>query len=361
LTPSGPARQSTPPVAPPADPVPSGEDSAVDLPLPLDSQPVHSPRFMEVKYDPQRRAISGTFCDPDRDDRLTLTAVPDGGLGVQTWPREPVQNWVETASVLNTDNWEDGYHEVEIWHGSASDPWRFAVEVEARDAEAGAQGSLRLSLADSAGHRSDYALPVVITLAPVAPFPYGELAPDTLYAIPLQATAHVGEEVTVVVASGVPAHPFQYMNGAGLVVPDDGEYVRNSFEVGMPGGKTGSGEAADGIWAALMPRSFLLAPDEYILSSPTTAGYRRWDFNVTPLQTHPVRGARGALFAARFRFATPGRKAFAFQRGGNVVITDWGGAGIKRTYYSDDATEYFWGNIANNGQMGFANAVLIEP
>lgn len=64
------------------------------------------------------------------------------------------------------------------------------------------------------------------------------LLPDTLYAIPLKTHAAVGEPVRIVVATGVPAHPFQFVKGVRVTVPVGTEYVwpGHNFNIGAPGG-----------------------------------------------------------------------------------------------------------------------------
>jgi hypothetical protein len=165
--------------------------------------------------------------------------------------------------------------------------------------------------------------------------------------------AAVGGAVQVIVLTGDPADPFQYMVGCGLTIEGDADYVRNSFDVGAPDATadTGSANPVDGIWAAMSPASgFLLAPDSFIQSTDIGGGRERWDFNITPLRGSNLATAQGALFNAKFTFGTPGTKIFGFQ--------DSTG-GVKRTYYADDANEYFWGDVANTGAAA-PNAVIIQ-
>jgi hypothetical protein len=179
------------------------------------------------------------------------------------------------------------------------------------------------------------------------------LAPDTLYAIPLSSTAAAGEAVTIVVASGVPANPFQFMNGVRVTAPAGFEYVSDSFNVGVPGGEA---DDADGIWAAMNPSGFLLPNDNFIvetagLAADATgvAGRTGIDFNVTPLGGSDLTTASGALFNFQGTFAA-GTNLLSFQET----------QGVSRTYYTDSnaAPEFFWGDIDNNN--GEPNTVTVN-
>jgi hypothetical protein len=213
------------------------------------------------------------------------------------------------------------------------------VPVGAIDPTTGAIGDLTLHVSDGAGGTADTTVHVAI--APVS------LAPDTLYAIPLQHTVHIGEPVTVLVATGPTAHPFHYMNSVGLTMPSDGTELWQSFDVGAVGR---SGDTEDGIWAAIdVPPGAFLFPDDFPVSADIGQGLERWDFSLDPAGGHEVAGASGVLFNVQFTFSAPGTKHFGFQQFDLV----------KRTYYSDDATEYFWGNIANDGSGGIPNSVTV--
>lgn len=204
-----------------------------------------------------------------------------------------------------------------------------------------------LTVADAAGHTFVTPSPGVeyyVTDGIVNPI---ELASDTLYALPQLATAAVGEAVRVVVATGIPNNPFQYMTGAGLTMPSDGTYVKGSFNAGAPGGEAGD---VDGYWAQMAPAGgFLLAPDSFIVPVDIGNGRVRFDFNLTPLSGSNQFTAKGALFNAQFSFSTAGTKVFRFQQT----------QGVKRTYYSDDSHEYFWGDIAN-AHAGIPNSVDVQ-
>lgn len=172
---------------------------------------------------------------------------------------------------------------------------------------------------------------------------------DTLYAIPLAQTAAIGAPVGIVIATAVPANPFQYMNGCRVTAPTGFEYVPNSFNVGMPGGAAGD---ADGFWTAMAPGGgFLLPPDNFITATDLGGGLTGISFNVTPLGGSDLTADSGALFNFEASFNAPGTYVLGFQLESS---------GIKRTYYSDGAAaEYFWGDITNNHAC-VPNTVIVE-
>lgn len=68
-------------------------------------------------------------------------------------------------------------------------------------------------------------------------------------------------------------------------------------------------------------------------------GRERWDFNCTPIGGSDQTAASGPLFNFTFTFGNAGVKHFGFQQFD----------GVKRTYYSDAASnEYYWGDISNS-------------
>ena len=164
------------------------------------------------------------------------------------------------------------------------------------------------------------------------------LAPDTLYAMPAQRVVKVGEPVMVIVATGVPAQSFYYMDGVGLVTPEDSEAINGSENYGAIGG---THLAVDGFWSALAPSDFLVwmyPATASVIIFPPPMGPRRWDYSIAPVGGHDVTTDSGALFNVQFTFATPGVKSFSF------VAVD----GIDRTYYSDSVSNhYFWSDISN--------------
>ncbi|MDQ3023193.1 MAG: hypothetical protein M3R04_02225 [bacterium] len=184
------------------------------------------------------------------------------------------------------------------------------------------------------------------------------LVADTLYAIPLDTDIFAGERVRIVVATGDPANPFQYMTGVRVTVDQaaDALYVGaggtgdvpGSFNVGLPGGQTGD---VDGFWTAMNPSGFLLAPDSFIQRSDAGGGPHCFDFNVTPLGGSDVADGEGALFNFELEFPNDGTYKLGFQ---DLNI-------VSRTYYQDGnmAPDYFWGDISNDHE-GVPNTVTVH-
>jgi len=177
---------------------------------------------------------------------------------------------------------------------------------------------------------------------------------DTLYAIPQQTSAAVGAPVRIVVATGAPAHPFQYMNSV-RVTFSAGEptFVPGSYNVGAVGGAP---DYPDGIWASVAPEAFLL-PNDYMLSfNNYDAASGRWalDFNVTPILGTAVEGPEGELFNFEVTFAQPGTVQLGFEQFRDV----------DRAYYSyaesylGTVHEYYWGDISND-HAGVANTIEV--
>ena len=171
----------------------------------------------------------------------------------------------------------------------------------------------------------------------ILPGPDGQLAADTLYAQAVETTVSVGDEVTVVVYTGVLAQAFEFMNGCGLTIEEDADKVAGTFNTGVPGGQP---DAADGFWSTMHPTGgFLLPPDNFIIATNIGGGRERWDFNVTPIDGGEVTTSEGALFNYKFTFSVAGEKTFGFEEF----------RGVDRTYYSDNASVlYHWGDITNS-------------
>jgi len=179
------------------------------------------------------------------------------------------------------------------------------------------------------------------------------LAADTLYAFPLQSTVQVGQPVTIEVATGVPAHAFEFMNGARVIAPDTSgfAYVANSFNVGAPGGQEGD---IDGIWSAMSPApsGFLLPQDSFIVATHV-GNQTAIDFNVTPLNGSDMTTASGALFNFQATFTTPGTYNLGFMLSAN---------GIDTTWYTDHTTgpNQYWSDITNL-HTGFPSSITVTP
>lgn len=270
---------------------------------PLANRP---PVIDDAVYTELTRTLVVTVSDPDDGETLTVSVTEPDGLTVD----EASKTAAATGPL------------------SASFVW------SADDIFAGASGTCTVTVTDENDATDTEDVPISVAAV-------GPVLADTLFAVPLQTSVAVDEPVTVVVVTGVPANPFQYMNGVGLTMESDAEKVANSFNIGLPGGAAGD---ADGFWTAMAPAGgFLLPPDNFILNADIGGGRERWDFNVTPIGGSDQTTASGALFNYQFSFASAGSKTFGFQEV----------SGVNRTYYSDAAnTEYFWGDVTNTGVPG---------
>ena len=188
-----------------------------------------------------------------------------------------------------------------------------------------------------------------------------QLAPDTLYAIPLQREVEPWERANVLIATGPTAHPFQQLANARLILTAGlpvnwlsavyvwpGYYAFQSGQDGYPVG---------GAWAAfgrpdLTSRDFVypyLATDR-----PVDLGDGRLqsDISLVPeLSLSPIPSASGVLCTVDILYVEPGVKTFGFAE----TALD------QATRYSDGTTDYVWGNIANDGSGGIRNSVEVVP
>jgi hypothetical protein len=228
--------------------------------------------------------------------------------------------------------------------------------LSADDIFGGASGDVQITADDGQGGTD--------TATQAVSFAGITLEPDTLIAVPLQGSAGTaaatnnqnqitsGDIVRVVVATGVPANPFQFLNGVGVTVPGGVQgglndqyditqgavYAANTFNAGAVGGDAG---AVDGFWTTMAPGGgFLLPPDNFIKPTDIGGGLIRIDFNLTPIGGSDVTTADGELFNFGMAFGIAGSYELGFQEFETV----------NRTYYQDGANnEYFWGDITNDG------------
>lgn len=190
---------------------------------------------------------------------------------------------------------------------------------------------------------------------------YGALqyAPDTLYAYPLQLTAAVGAPVTVVVATGQPAHALQFVSCVSVTIDAEGQYAGNSFNIGAPGG---SRVDSDGIWAAMgVPDGqFLDLGDTMLPGTGTAIGDRHaYDFAVVSMGPFPAADAPGVLFNFQLSFNQPG----TYRIGLREKSSDF-----DMTYYSDaNGANYYWGALQadtegnlNPDVLGYTNVIVVE-
>jgi hypothetical protein len=177
-----------------------------------------------------------------------------------------------------------------------------------------------------------------------------EFAPDTVYAIPLQATAAVGEVVRVVVATGIPANPFRHLAGVRVCAPVESgfNFAPGSLNLGAVGGPMGN---YDGFWEAINPTGTPIWRSEFIVSAPTGDGRLGLDLDVSAPGGSDVTSAAGELINFGVTFAAPGTWQLSFQEFETV----------PRTYYldSNQAPEYYWSDISND-HPGVPNSVVVE-
>jgi hypothetical protein len=189
------------------------------------------------------------------------------------------------------------------------------------------------------------------------------LAKDTLYAVATSSQGSVvddpltsgpGSGVLVVVATGELAWPFQFLNGVGITCEDGSDYVRGTFDAGVPDGVPDADgvDVIDGIWAQMAPEGLELLADDLIggnRRSDVGGGRGRLDFGILPQGGSDLRGASGVLFSFEIGFTEPGEYLLGFQAANTV----------SRTYYQDELknNEYFWGTISN---VGIPNTITVE-
>jgi hypothetical protein len=174
------------------------------------------------------------------------------------------------------------------------------------------------------------------------------LAPDTLYAIPVQQSVAVGEPVTIRVATGQPAHSLVYLNSVALTIETAGTYVPNSYNIGEVGGARLD---TDGYWALMMPPpangNFLDGGDGICPGPPVDigGGFQRYVINITPLggPAAPASIGDGAvLYNLQLTFSAAGTYHLGFQLF----------EGVDRTYYSDQtSTTYYWSTLDSSNTI----------
>lgn len=176
------------------------------------------------------------------------------------------------------------------------------------------------------------------------------LRPDTLYAIPMQTSAVVGEPVTIRVATGQPPNPLQSVV-VGLTVENAAAYVPNSFNIGEPGGARLD---TDGYWALMGPPppvngDYVDGGDGMTPGHPTDigGGFRRYDLVICPMACDrfdpPVSiGEGAALCNLQLTFSTPGVYHLGFQLFGEMY---------HQTFYQDKYNLYLWGLLDDSNTI----------
>jgi hypothetical protein len=262
--------------------------------------PNSPPVIDDAVYTEATKTMVVTVSDPDDGETLTVDVTVPPSLSVDSVSKVAATTGPLTASF--------------VWSTT--------------DLFAGADDTTTVTVTDSGGATDTTEVNIF--------FP-GNIPADTLFVYPSPTTVAVGEPVTVLVLTMVPAHPLQFINGIGLTMPDDASIVTGSLDYGALGSSVG---VVDGYWAAMNPSGFMLQPADFQMPTPIGGGRERWDFNIVPLGGSDQTTASGALFNVQFTFSTPGVKTFGFQ--------ELDALSVKRTYYSDgNGNEYFWGEIGN--------------
>jgi len=267
----------------------------------------HAPVIESVSYDEPTSALSVTVSDQDGDDvRVGIT--PPAGLAPD-FPSLDVAGGNGTA----------------VFYWAAEDP------------VAGGSGTAAILAQDTQGGSDSDNCEITIGSIPIND--------DTLYVLPLNHHAKVGQPVRCYVYTGATAHPFLYLNGVGITSELGTTYVPDTYNVGFLGGTR---LGIDGAWTQLSPLSIMGFDDAMIVSSDITGGRLRYDFTVVPLGGGDFTGLRGYLFNLAFSFEAPGLYHLGLQES----------EGVKRTYYSDGiAVEHNWGTLMADELGTFALSV----
>ncbi|MCC7477771.1 hypothetical protein IT575_04870 [bacterium] len=182
--------------------------------------------------------------------------------------------------------------------------------------------------------------------------PAAELAPGSLYAIPLANHASVGDVVKVLVYSGPLEFSLQSLGGVSLVCPPGCEIDPASLDFGAPAADDpalnpvapADRASADGIWTQYIElngfqvQSDPIAEADCELPEPFIDACA-WQFHVTPGggQYIPA-GGQGALFSVNLRFTAPGSYRLDLRPAGEIPYC----------WYSDpDGATHQWSDISN--------------
>jgi hypothetical protein len=188
----------------------------------------------------------------------------------------------------------------------------------------------------------------------------GGYADNTLYIYAPEAHAGVNQPVTVIVATGRPAYPLQFMSCVSVTIDSQGSYVPGSFNVGVPAGDRLD---IDGLWAAMgIPTGQLLDLGDSFMPGPGEAidgGRRAYEFAIVSMGPYPAADAAGVLFNFQLRFSEPGE----YRLGLRDLKNDF-----DMTYYASASGEnHFWGTLMadTNGSIepsifGYHNTIVIE-
>lgn len=188
----------------------------------------------------------------------------------------------------------------------------------------------------------------------------GAYQDDTLYIYAPEPQAHVNEPVTVVVATGRPAHPLQFLSCVSVTIDDGGVYVPDSFSIGEPGGGR---LGVDGLWSQMgVPEAgFLDLGDAFMPGAGVDIGQGRheYQFAIVTMGPYPAADDAGVLFSFQLSFDQPGEYSLGLRKmNGDIGMT----------YYADEeGLNYYWGTLMadRDGNMsaelaGYDNLIIIE-
>ncbi|MEZ5336900.1 MAG: hypothetical protein R3F46_01440 [bacterium] len=191
-----------------------------------------------------------------------------------------------------------------------------------------------------------------------------QLEDDTLYAIPLQTEAAVGEAVRVLIATGDLTQSGLTSINTELRVDGAWNYVADSFNLGEPGGARLD---PDGFWEGIVSQkqTWLLGADEAGIQptyfDPAGSEYSRLsillgmtDFSIGPISEG------GVVYSFQLSFDEPGTYTLDF----NDVVGK-----TLRTYYNNAVediegnalvpTNHFWADISNQHD-GLPNSITVN-
>lgn len=165
-------------------------------------------------------------------------------------------------------------------------------------------------------------------------------APDTLYAFPLAAHTGIGEPVRIMVATGQPASPLQFMEAVTVSFGQNGAYIPGSYNFGSPGGERTD---TDGYWALLGPPA--IADADYIdlpsrIPNPGALpgeGLKYLTYSVVPMGPSSVPASIGGgaiLCSFQLSFSQPGTYPLRFIQ--NIEAED------MTFYYEANMTRHHW-------------------
>ena len=167
--------------------------------------------------------------------------------------------------------------------------------------------------------------------------------------------------MTVIVATGRPAHPLQFLAVCSVTIDGQGTYVPGSFNYGAPGGERTD---ADGVWSLMgVPNgAFLDLGDNLVpgAGEDLPGGRRAYEFAVVSQGPYPAADAEGSLFNFQLTFTAPG----TYHLGLRQMSGDF-----DTLYYSDaQGNNYRWsalladaGGAQNPDVQGYSNAITIAP